>query len=129
MIAASFLYLYAIGIDLVPHPPLVIKGDMHNLKFEDNEFDLIYTNVVDHIYYIEKCFSEKRRVLREGGILVIDNFYGEGEPHSSSVIFTTPEEIIDCSGMKLKSHTRVNEKFIWGVTDRIVLENTCARET
>lgn len=29
----------SVGIDLVPHPPLVIKGDFHHQPFDEETFD------------------------------------------------------------------------------------------
>ena len=38
----------SIGIDIVPHEPNVIKGDIHDLDFKDETFDFVYTNIIDH---------------------------------------------------------------------------------
>ena len=60
-----------VGIDIVEHEPYVIKGDMHKLDFEDNSFDLVFTNVIDHSLMPEKMLSEVERVLRvEGNFLL-----------------------------------------------------------
>lgn len=60
-----------IGIDIVPHEPYVIKGDMHNLDFEENSFDLVFTNVIDHSLMPEKMIEEVERVLKiEGNFLL-----------------------------------------------------------
>src|SRR3546814_7440693 len=47
VVALEELGLDAFGIDLVPCPPHVEAGDIHNLRFEDASFDLIFTNIVD----------------------------------------------------------------------------------
>ena len=60
----------AIGIDLVPHPPLVIEGDMHNMPFSNNEFDFVFSNCFDHSLYPEKFISETKRVLKPGGFVL-----------------------------------------------------------
>lgn len=57
----------AIGVDIVPHPPLVIKGDAHKLPFNDNEFDFVFSNSLDHSIYPEVFLSEIKRVLKPGG--------------------------------------------------------------
>jgi ubiquinone/menaquinone biosynthesis C-methylase UbiE len=57
----------AIGIDLVDNPPLVIKGDCHNLAFEDKSYDFIFSNIFDHVLYPEKFISEIERVIKPGG--------------------------------------------------------------
>jgi len=63
------------GIDLVAFPPLVAEGDMHNLGFADGSFDVVYSNVVDHAYDLRRNLSEMSRVLRFGGLLVVDTFF------------------------------------------------------
>src|SRR3546814_1114234 len=59
VVALEELGLDAIGIDLVPCPPHVEAGDIHNLRFEDASFDLIFTNIVDHSIDPSKFFSER----------------------------------------------------------------------
>ena len=56
-----------IGIDIVEHAPYVIKGDMHNLEFDDKSFDLVFTNVIDHSLMPQKMISEVERVLKIDG--------------------------------------------------------------
>ena len=59
----------AIGIDLVPCPPFVIKGDFHKIPFGQAEFGLVYTNSVDHVYDLDKLRDEISRVLTRPGWL------------------------------------------------------------
>lgn len=63
------LGLEAIGIDLVEFPPFTIKGDIHNLIFEDKKFDLLFTNILDHSLHLEKFVHEMERVTKKGGLL------------------------------------------------------------
>lgn len=60
-----------VGIDIVPHEPLVIEGDIHNLEFEDNSFDFVYTNIIDHSINPQKMISEIERVLKVDGIFYL----------------------------------------------------------
>lgn len=57
----------SIGIDLTATPPLVIEGDVHDLKFENESYDFIFSNIFDHVLYPEKFISEIERVLKPGG--------------------------------------------------------------
>lgn len=66
----------AIGIDLVPHEPLVIEGDFHNLDFEDNSFNFVFSNVFDHALYPSKFLEEIGRVLVKDGISIIHLQFG-----------------------------------------------------
>ncbi|MCE2055016.1 hypothetical protein HAX54_041794 [Datura stramonium] len=61
----------SIGMDLVPYPPLVVKGDFHNQPFDDEAFDLEFSNVFDHALFPEKFVSEIERTLKPGGICVL----------------------------------------------------------
>ncbi|GJR63252.1 S-adenosyl-L-methionine-dependent methyltransferases superfamily protein [Tanacetum coccineum] len=63
--------LDSIGLDLVPYPPLVIKGDFHHQPFDDETFDFEFSNVFDHALYPDKFVGEIQRTLKGGGICVI----------------------------------------------------------
>ncbi|GJZ09011.1 S-adenosyl-L-methionine-dependent methyltransferases superfamily protein [Tanacetum coccineum] len=57
--------------NLVPYPPLVIKGDFHHQPFDDETFDFEFSNVFDHALYPDKFVGEIQRTLKGGGICVI----------------------------------------------------------
>ncbi|XP_052182874.1 uncharacterized protein LOC127795312 [Diospyros lotus] len=61
----------SVGIDLVPRPPLVIKGDFHSQPFDDDTFDFEFSNVFDHALYPWKFVEEIERTLKPGGICVL----------------------------------------------------------
>ncbi|KAL5552712.1 hypothetical protein UlMin_040113 [Ulmus minor] len=61
----------SVGIDLVPSPPLVVKGDFHNQPFENDTFDFEFSNVFDHALYPEKFVLEIERTLKPGGVCVL----------------------------------------------------------
>lgn len=61
----------AVGVDLVPSPPLVVKGDMHRLPFEEDSFDFEFSNAFDHALFPALFASEVERTLKPGGILVL----------------------------------------------------------
>ncbi|CAN7049998.1 uncharacterized protein LOC103829118 [Brassica rapa] len=61
----------SVGMDLVPYPPLVVKGDFHHQPFDDETFDFEFSNVFDHALYPEKFVGEIERTLRPGGICVL----------------------------------------------------------
>ncbi|KFK44505.1 hypothetical protein AALP_AA1G265600 [Arabis alpina] len=52
----------SVGIDLVPYPPLVVKGDFHHQPFDDETFDFEFSNVFDHALYPDKFVGEIERV-------------------------------------------------------------------
>ncbi|KAK4429743.1 hypothetical protein Salat_1274900 [Sesamum alatum] len=61
----------SVGIDLVPSPPLVVRGDFHHQPFDDGAFDFEFSNVFDHALYPEKFVGEIERTLRAGGVCVL----------------------------------------------------------
>ncbi|MHC4890687.1 MAG: class I SAM-dependent methyltransferase [Planctomycetota bacterium] len=61
----------AVGIDLwADEEDLVIKGDWNNLPFE-KEFDVIYTNSIDHTNDIETLIDQIEKALKSVGIVII----------------------------------------------------------
>ena len=66
------LGMEAIGRDLVEFPPYTIKGDIHNLFYEDGIFDLVFTNILDHSLYLQKFISEMERVSTNRGIIILN---------------------------------------------------------
>lgn len=56
--------LDAIGIDLVETPPLVLSGDVHDVKFEANSFDFVFSNIFDHVLMPTKFISEIERISK-----------------------------------------------------------------
>ena len=67
----------AIGIDIVECKPLVEVGDMHNLKYDNDTFDFIFCNILDHSLYPEKSISEIGRVLKKKGFCFLQITVGE----------------------------------------------------
>ncbi|KAL4383765.1 hypothetical protein GQ457_15G006620 [Hibiscus cannabinus] len=61
----------AVGIDLVPYPPLVMKGDFHAQPFQNQAFDFEFSNVFDHALYPWKFVGEIERTLKPGGVCVL----------------------------------------------------------
>ncbi|CAL9216387.1 unnamed protein product [Arabidopsis halleri] len=61
----------SVGMDLVPYPPLVVKGDFHHQPFDDETFDFEFSNVFDHALYPDKFVGEIERTLRLGGLCVL----------------------------------------------------------
>lgn len=64
----------AIGLDLFSNNLDLVKiGDMHDMPFADNSFDVVYQkNTFNKAYDIRKCLDECVRVLKPGGIIVSD---------------------------------------------------------
>lgn len=61
-----------IGIDPVYFSNLIVKGDIYNLPYTDNYFDIVIAKeVLQHINHISLAFREVKRVLNINGIFII----------------------------------------------------------
>ena len=69
-----------IGLDLfTDDAEMVMAGDMHKMPFDDGYFQFIFLkNVVDKSYDVRKLVQEVIRVMRPGGIVVVDQICGYG---------------------------------------------------
>ncbi|OMP10384.1 Tetratricopeptide TPR-1 [Corchorus olitorius] len=61
----------SVGMDLVPYPPLVVKGDFHAQPFQNQTFDFEFSNVFDHALYPSKFVGEIERTLKPAGVCVL----------------------------------------------------------
>lgn len=87
------LGLQSIGIDLVPFPPFTVEGDIHNLSYKDEQFDLVFTNILDHSLYLDKFISEMERVCKKNGNIIINIAINNiGDKYSENMI-NSPEEV------------------------------------
>ncbi|MDP3920781.1 MAG: glycosyltransferase [Candidatus Omnitrophota bacterium] len=88
------LGLDAIGIDLVPHEPLVIRGDFHHLPFENQSQDFVFTNSYDHALRPQQFLAEIERVLKPGGYVVFHLQMGRGLGKYDVTQISSSSEII-----------------------------------
>lgn len=106
------LGLEAIGIDLVEFLPFTIKGDIHNLIFEDKTFDLIFTNILDHSLHLEKFIHEMERVAISGGIIILN--YQEniiGDDYSENIIYNSRPIIEMFKNSRLLRNRNIKNTF------------------
>jgi len=61
----------AVGIDIVPCPPLVVEGDFQDVPFGAASFDLVYCNALDHAFDLDVVLKEADRILRGRGHLLL----------------------------------------------------------
>jgi len=63
----------AIGIDLCPNFPGIVKMDMHDIKYDNNSFDFILlSHSLEHAFDFKKVIQECDRVLKNGGYIAIE---------------------------------------------------------
>ena len=68
----------AIGVDICPCPPHVVEGDMHDLPFESDTFDFVFSSSALHWELdIKSSFEEVYRILKPGGLFLFST-YGLG---------------------------------------------------
>ncbi|KAL1201227.1 hypothetical protein V5N11_031012 [Cardamine amara subsp. amara] len=79
----------SVGIDLVPRPPLVVKGDFHAQPFDADTFDFEFSNVFDHALYPEKFVGEIERTLKPGGVCVLHvSISGKTDKYSANDLYS-----------------------------------------
>lgn len=72
---------FAVGIDLNPGKDnaYVLPGDFHAIVFPDESVDAVYTNVMDHVFDLDKVMAEISRLLPPGGLFIADLIQGYEE--------------------------------------------------
>ncbi len=85
----------SIGIDLVAFDPYTIKGDFHDLPFDNNSVSLIYTNAVDHVAEPQLWASEINRVITNEGYLLMNLQIGMRQDQFSVFNFSDERVILN----------------------------------
>lgn len=78
----------AIGVDFNPgvKNPHVMFGDAHNLQqFKNGTFGALYSNVLDHILYIDRFAAEAHRVMTPDGSLFVHMLHQSREQDKYAV--------------------------------------------
>ena len=72
-ISSFFPHSNVSGLDLFSASPKIKVGDMHDMPFDDNSFDItISIHNMEHSYDPQKSLGEMFRVTKEGGLLSIE---------------------------------------------------------
>ena len=91
----------AIGIDLNPEPSskTVIYGDFHNLAWDDNSLNIVFTNSIDHSIQPDRLTSEVLRVLMPGGLFITQILPGSQEGytfgHFEAMAWPYTQDVVD----------------------------------
>ena len=72
---------FAVGLDLNPgrQNRYVLHGDFHELQFPRESADVIFSNSLDHVFAVDRFIAEIRRVLKNGGLLILETMKGRAE--------------------------------------------------
>jgi SAM-dependent methyltransferase len=104
----------SIGVDLVAFPPYTVIGDIHNLPFHIETFDLAFSNIYDHILYPEKFAAECFRVLKNKGILILHVSLGF-DPDEFSVNYVYNEkqiiELFNQAGFNILNSNVISNEY------------------
>ncbi len=97
---------FAVGIDVNPGPSnqLVVSGDFHELVYADSSVDIVFTNSIDHCLDIIKIVKESKRVLRNGGYMIIEELGKSGKGPFESFAYDDFNDVLDVfynNGFKL----------------------------
>jgi len=72
---------FAVGLDLNPgrQNRHVLHGDFHEIQFPRESTDIIFSNSLDHVFAVDRFVAEIRRVLKPGGLLILETMKGRAE--------------------------------------------------
>jgi 2-polyprenyl-3-methyl-5-hydroxy-6-metoxy-1,4-benzoquinol methylase len=84
------------GIDLHSADPRIMVMDMHDLAFPDASFDVVYaSHVLEHALEPKKAGRELRRVVRPGGLVVLEVPIRYGRRGADLWDFGSPDGVIE----------------------------------
>lgn len=110
--ALQQLGAHAVGIDLVAFPPNTQEGDVHDLQFHDGKFDLVFSNIFDHVLYPDKFAHEASRVLAGGGLLVLRVQLGYRGDYFTETFITSKGPILALfGGLTFESQQELEKQF------------------
>uniref|UniRef100_A0A0E0AQ85 Methyltransferase type 11 domain-containing protein n=1 Tax=Oryza glumipatula TaxID=40148 RepID=A0A0E0AQ85_9ORYZ len=109
----------AVGIDLAPAPPLVVRGDFHAQPFANDTFDFEFSNVFDHALYPDRFVAEIERTLRPGGVAVLHvAVHRRGDKYSAN-------DLLDVQGLvglfRRSDVVRISKVDAFGLDTEVIL--------
>ncbi len=102
LFANGFELKNIVGIDLFSYSPFIKLGDMHNLEFADEEFDIALMGwCLAYSNNKQKVLSEVKRTLKKNGLLIIGH----------TVIEASDDEVLKKRGYLVASpFEKINSK-------------------
>ena len=103
---ASARYVRA---DLYPTEPSIEKVDMLNIPYDSDTFDVVIANhVLEHVSDDLRALSERRRVLKQGGIAILQT------PYSAKLMSTFQDPGIDSDLARVHVYGQENHVRLYG---------------
>ena len=68
---------------------------MHDIPFEDDSFDFVFSNVFDHSLYPNKKCSEISRVIKNNGLVLLHFQFGINQDEYTEVFLDDIQDVID----------------------------------
>lgn len=98
-----------IPCDLYPQSVDVVRVDMLDMQFEPGSFDLVIANhVLEHVGDVAKALLEVFRVLKPGGLAVLQT------PYSTKLHHTWSDPGIDSDDARLHAHGQEDHVRLFG---------------
>lgn len=95
--------------DLFPSSPEVECVDMLDMQFDDQSFDCVIANhVLEHVSDVPRALSEIRRVLKPGGVAILQT------PYSEKLHRTWEDEGIDTAPARLQAYGQEDHVRLFG---------------
>jgi len=108
--ALNTLGMKAVGVDIVPYPPLVIFGDAHKLPFNCKRFDFVFSNSFDHSISPKVFISEMLRVIKTGGYGMLHLQLTDEVDVYAENILTDEKPVLELlEGVKIVENREVND--------------------
>lgn len=127
---------FAIGLDLNPGPGnrFVVVGDFHEIQYADACVDAIFSNSLDHSRELSSMLCEVGRVLKEGGLFIVEAPVREkGFDEWAAISWPSIDSligVIEGNGFELQSRMNIEDpyngehlRFIRGCSDELLGED------
>lgn len=102
----------AIGIDIVPFEPYTVSGDIHDLQYDDNTYDFVFSNIFDHALYPDKFCQEMERVCSKNGIIMLRLQLGSDVDEFTETVVYDPQKVVGLfSNVELLESNSISDAF------------------
>ena len=102
----------SIGLDLVSFEPYTVEGDIHNLKYKNEEFDVVFTNIFDHSIYPKVFCSEMQRICSPSGIIIIHlQLRKFGDQYAENILFSAKSVLSMFDSVEVLISRKIKNSF------------------